>query len=129
MHAPVSVAVSRITEGCCSARKASASARMSRPSASVFSTSEVFPLRWRRTSPGRMAEPLGMFSEEGIAAITLIFGFSRAIARIAARIEAAPPMSHFIVSMPLASLMDRPPESKATPLPVSAIGVRLPAPW
>ena len=64
-----------------------------------------------------------MFSLHGIAAITLIFGFSWAITRIVARIDAAPPMSSFIVSMPLASLIDRPPESNAMPLPVSAIGV------
>ena len=69
-----------------------------------------------------------MFSAEGIAATTLIFGLSRAIAFIVARIDAAPPMSIFIVSMPLASLIESPPESNATPLPVSAIGVEPPAP-
>ena len=69
-----------------------------------------------------------MFSLHGIAAITLIFGFSCAITFIVARIDAAPPMSSFIVSMPLASLIDRPPESNAMPLPVSAIGVARPAP-
>ena len=94
----------------------------------MFSTSEVFPPRWVITSPGFCAEPLGMFSLHGIAAITLIFGFSRAIAFIVPRIDAAPPMSSFIVSMPLASLIDRPPESNAMPLPVRAIGVALPAP-
>ena len=72
--------------------------------------------------------PLGMFSEHGIAVITLTFGFSSAIAFMAARIDAAPPMSHFIVSMPCASLMSRPPESNEIPLPVRAIGVALPAP-
>src|SRR3954465_10690839 len=80
------------------------------------------------TSPGFCAEPLGMFSDDGIAAITLIFGLSSAIARIVARIDAAPPMSHFIVSMPEGSFGARPPESNATPLPVSAMGVALPAP-
>jgi hypothetical protein len=60
--------------------------------------------------------------------MTLIFGSNRAIAFIAARIDAAPPMSIFIVSMPFASLIDRPPESNATPFPVSAIGVDPPAP-
>ena len=63
-----------------------------------------------------------------IAAITLILGFSCATAFIVARIDAAPPMSSFIVSMPLASLIERPPESKAMPLPVRAIGVARPAP-
>ena len=52
--------------------------------------------------------------------MTLIFGFSNAIARIAPRIDAAPPMSPFIVSMPSAGLIDRPPESNEMPL--SAIG-------
>ena len=66
-----------------------------------------------------------MFSEHGIAAITLTFGFNRAIDRIVARIDAAPPMSHFIVSMPAESLSDSPPESNAMPLPVSAIGLAL----
>ncbi len=127
-QAPVSVAVSTISCGSRSRRKASASARTSRPSASVLSTSEVVPPRCVITSPGFWAEPLGMFSLHGIAAITLIFGLSRAIAFIAPRIEAAPPMSSFIVSMPLASLIDSPPESNAMPLPVSAIGVASPAP-
>ena len=54
--------------------------------------------------------------------MTLIFGFSNAIARIAPRIDAAPPMSPFIVSMPSAGLIDRPPESNEIPLPLSAIG-------
>ena len=123
MHAPVSVAVSMITFGFFSARYASASASTSRPSASVFSTSDVVPPRCVSTSPGFVAEPLGMFSDDGIAAITLIFGLRSAITLMVARIDAAPPMSHFIVSMPLASLIDRPPESNAMPLPVSAIGV------
>src|SRR5207344_3053848 len=73
-------------------------------------------------------EPLGMFSAEGIAAITLIFGLSKAIARIVPRIDAAPPMSDFIHSIPVASLIDRPPESNAMPLPVSAIGEPFPPP-
>ena len=45
-----------------------------------------------------------------------------------ARMDAAPPMSHFMVSMPFASLIDRPPESNAIPLPVSAMGVSGPRP-
>ena len=128
MHAPVSVAVSMITLGFFSARKASESARTSRPSASVFRTSDVVPPRCLSTSPGRIADPLGMFSAEGIAAITLIFGLSNAIARIVARIDAAPPMSDFIHSIPVASLIESPPESNAMPLPVSAIGEPFPPP-
>ena len=70
-----------------------------------------------------------MFSEHGIAAITLTLTLRRAIAFIVPRIDAAPPMSIFIVSMPAASLSERPPESNAMPLPVSAIGAVLaPAP-
>ncbi len=94
----------------------------------MFNTSEVLPPRCRSTSPGLAADPLGMFSDDGIAAITFSFGFNSAIAFMVAMIDAAPPMSHFMVSMPLASLMERPPESNAMPLPVSAIGVSLPAP-
>ena len=80
------------------------------------------------TSPGFSAEPLGMFSLHGMAAITLIFGLSNAMDRMVARIDAAPAMSSFIVSMPLRSLMLRPPESNAMPLPESATGVARPAP-
>ena len=43
MHAPVSVAVSTMHDGFFSAGSARASARISRPSASVFSTSDVVP--------------------------------------------------------------------------------------
>jgi hypothetical protein len=128
MHAPVSVAVSMITCGFFSARYASESANTRRPSASVFSTSDVLPPRCVRMSPGFVAEPLGMFSLHGIAAITFTFGLSCAITRIVARIDAAPPMSSFIVSMFFASLIDRPPESNAMPLPVSAIGTERPPP-
>src|SRR6266508_6232239 len=95
---------------------------MRRPSASVLRTSEVLPPRWCRTSPGRSAVPLGRFSDDGIAAITFTRGFSSAMARRAARTAAAPPMSAFIHSMPLASLIESPPESNVMPLPVSAMG-------
>ncbi len=70
-----------------------------------------------------------MFSAEGIAATTFTFGLSCAIACIAPRIDAAPPMSDFIHSMFLASLSDSPPESKAMPLPVRPIvGAAAPPP-
>ena len=62
MHAPVSVARSRIRPGWVSAANASASARISLPSASVFMTSTVLPLRIVRTSPSFMALPPVMFS-------------------------------------------------------------------
>ena len=69
-----------------------------------------------------------MFSEEGIAAITFTRGFRSAIVRIVASIAAAPAMSHFIVSMFLASLIERPPESNVMPLPLIAIGAAVPPP-
>ncbi len=65
MHAPVSVARSMIASGLSSDASESASARISRPSASVLSTSTVLPLRIVSTSPGRIALPLGMFSTSG----------------------------------------------------------------
>ena len=46
-------------------------------------------------------------------------GFSCAIARIAPSTAAPPPMSYFIFSMPSAGLMEMPPVSKVTPLPIS----------
>ncbi len=69
-----------------------------------------------------------MFSAEGIAAITFSFGFSRAMARIAASMVAAPAMSDFIHSIPFASLIDSPPESNVIPLPLRAIGAPVPPP-
>ena len=48
-----------------------ASARMSRPSASVFKTSTVFPSRVRITSPGFTAIPFTRFSELGTMPTTL----------------------------------------------------------
>ena len=124
MQAPVRVAVSMIDRGSFSARYASASASTSRPSASVLSTSEVFPPRCTSTSPGLGRGPARhVLAATGSRRSTFTFGLSRAIARIVARIEAAPPMSSFIDSMFFASLIERPPESNAMPLPVSAIGV------
>jgi hypothetical protein len=65
-HAPVSVARSTIASAFSSTASESASARISRPSASVLSTSTVLPLRIFKTSPGRIAPPLGMFSTSGM---------------------------------------------------------------
>ncbi len=45
---------------------------------------------------------------------------SSAAASTVAATAAAPAMSHFIVTMPVAGLMFRPPESKVMPLPTSA---------
>ena len=65
MHAPVSVARSTMASGSSSVASASASASTNRPSASVFSTSTVVPLRMRNTSPTRVASPPGMLSVRG----------------------------------------------------------------
>src|SRR5215211_2379194 len=126
MHAPVNVATSTTASGLSSAARASASARMRRPSASVLSTSTVLPFRILRTSPGRMAVPLGMFSTIGTYAVTLALTPSSFSTDIAASTAAAPDMSVFIVSMPLDVFSDRPPESKTTPLPTNATEPFLP---
>ena len=124
MHAPVSVARSITAAGFSSAASESASARMSRPSASVLSTSTVFPLRIFSTSPGRIAVPLGMFSTSGTYPTMGVLTSSADSADIAAITAAPPDMSVFIVSMPPAVLSDRPPESNTTPLPTNASDFR-----
>jgi hypothetical protein len=45
-----------------------------------------------------------------------------ASSRIAPVTAPAPPMSHFMSSMPPAGLSEMPPVSKQTPLPISATG-------
>ena len=54
-----------MASGSSSAANASASARISRPSASVLVISTVLPSNIVSTSPGRMAAPDGMFSAIG----------------------------------------------------------------
>ena len=117
---PVRVATSRITSGFRSVARTSASARISRPSASVLSTSTVVPPYIVSTSPGRIAEPDTMFSAIGTKVVTLTGSPSAAIASVAWTTAAAPAMSLFISCMPWAGLMVRPPESKVMPLPTSA---------
>ena len=73
-----------------------------------------------RTSPGRVAVPLGMFSARQAYAVTLIGRPSFAIASIAVTTAAAPAMSIFIVDIPGPLLIERPPESNVMPLPTSA---------
>ena len=99
---------------------------MSRPSASVFSTSTVLPFRILSTSPGRIAVPLGMFSTIGTYAVTFALTPRSFSTDIAASTAAAPDMSVFIVSMPLEVFSDSPPESKTTPLPTNATEPFLP---
>src|SRR5579863_3090969 len=117
--APVSVAAST---RCVHPRRcayAIASIKISRPSASVFSTSMVLPESDVTMSPGLCARLLTMFSTAGTSAVTGIDGFSCARARIAPSTAAPPHMSYFIFSMPSAGLIEMPPLSKVTPLPTS----------
>ena len=74
------------------------------------------------TSPGRWAVPEGMFSVSPSTPTTLALARRRASAAMAPNTAPAPPMSHFISSMPPAGLSERPPLSKHTPLPISATG-------
>ena len=109
-----------MASGFSSAASDSPSARTRRPSASVFSTSMVLPLRARSTSPGLMARPLGMFSVVGMIPITRTGTCRSARADIVASTAAAPDMSVFIDIMPSAVLSESPPESKVIPFPTSA---------
>ena len=105
--------------GASSPARARASARISRPSASVLPTSTVRPARVSSTSPGRMASAETAFSTAGISRRSRT-GRPRAMTRSAsARAWAAPPMSFFIQRMPAEGLRSRPPVSNATPLPTS----------
>ncbi len=115
--APVRVAKSRMTSARNLSAYVSASARTSRPSASVLSTSTVLPLRNRRMSPGRVAEPLGRFSVVGVRAITRTGSFSAFAARTHASTVAAPIMSYFISPIEAEGLIEIPPESNVIPFP------------
>src|SRR5918996_59482 len=66
-----------------------------------------------------------MFSVRPSTPTTLTLALRPASAAMAPYTAPAPPMSHFISSMPEAGLIDRPPLSKHTPLPINAIGGRL----
>ena len=127
-HEPVSVARSITASGFSREARASASARTSRPSASVLSTSTVLPLRKRMTSPGFCAWPPGRFSVAGTKAVTST-GRPRRAAAATAPITAAPPaMSYFMVSIDLGGLSESPPESKVIPLPTRITRRRAPGP-
>ena len=99
-----------------------ASHRISRPSASVLITSTVWPDMLLTTSPGLCALPSGMFSTSAQIPITLARALRPAISRIAPVTAPAPPMSHFISSIPPAGFREMPPVSKQTPLPIRATG-------
>ncbi len=100
----------------------SASASTSRPSASVLSTSMVWPESEVTMSPGRCAVPDGMFSTRPPMPTALTLALRPASARIRPMTTPEPAMSHFMSSMPPAGLIEMPPVSKVTPLPMKAIG-------
>src|SRR3989454_4001933 len=129
--APVSVAASITAAGLKRRAYESASHRMSRPSASVLMISMVLPRWLLTTSPGFTAVPDGRFSVAGIRPTTFTFGLSTPRTSNAPSTAAAPDMSYFMSSMLCAGLIEMPPESNVTPLPISAIGAAsaaLPAP-
>ena len=70
----------------------------SRPSASVFITSTVVPLRMVITSVGRWASPPIMFSARHSSPMTSTGTCRSASAVKTARIAAAPPMSPFMAA-------------------------------
>ena len=102
-----------------------ASASVRRPSASVFSISIVFPFMAVTMSPGFDALPDGMFSVAAMSPCTSAFGARSGSTAKRPRTAAAPAMSHFMVSMWLDGLSDKPPESKVMPLPMMAIFLSL----
>ncbi len=121
--APVRVARSTISFGfTVRCAQVMTSHSTSRPSASVLMTSIVWPFIEVTTSPGRWALPSGMFSTSPQMPMTFALALRPAIASIAPATAPAPPMSHFINSMPAAGLIEMPPVSKVTPFPISAIG-------
>ncbi len=83
----------------------------------------VWPDRLVTTSPGRWALPSGMFSASAQTPTTLALALRPAIAAIAPATAPAPPMSHFIASIPSAGLIEMPPVSKVMPLPTRTTGV------
>ncbi len=103
---------------CASERPVPASTSL--PSASVLSTSTVFPPRMWSTSLGRVAVPDGRFSAMHIHAVMRTGRFRRAAASVTASTVAAPVMSYFIPTMDAAGFSESPPESKVIPLPTSA---------
>ena len=129
MIAPVSVARSTIVAGansCCVQVIASHSTR--RPSASVLMTSIVWPDIEVTTSPGRCAAPSGIFSTSPQMPTTSALALRSASVSIAPATAPAPPISHFMSSMPAGGLRLIPPVSKVTPFPTSAVGLATFAP-
>ncbi len=107
------------SSGFSSSASVSASARISRPSASVLPISTVCPERERSTSPGRKDEPEIAFSTIGISTLSRTLSLASTIACASPSTLAAPPMSFFMSSMPADGLMSSPPVSNVTPFPTS----------
>src|SRR6184192_387267 len=126
--APVSVAMSITAAGLKRRTYDRASHRMRRPSASVLMISIVLPKWLLTTSPGFTACPEGRFSVEGMTPRTLTFGWSSPTVSKVPSTAAAPDMSNFMSSMFCAGLIEIPPESNVTPLPMSATGGAPPPP-
>ena len=123
MMAPVRVARSMMNRGLKrSLQYHSASARTSRPSASVLSTSMVWPDIEVTMSLGRWAEPEGMFSTSPMMPTASTLALRPARAFISPTTVPAPLMSHFMSSMPAEGFSEMPPVSKVTPLPTKATG-------
>ena len=129
MIAPVRVARSTMNFGLKrSLQYQSASASTRRPSASVLMISMVWPDIVVTISPGRWALPSGMFSTRPIDAHGVDLGLARGQRMHEPDQQAAPAMSPFMSSMLAAGLIEMPPVSKHTPLPMNAMArVRLAA--
>ena len=82
--------------------------------------STVLPFIAVTMSPGRVECGPGMFSTAGATASSGVPGASRATVAMAAMTVQAPVLSIFISSIRSDGLMLMPPESKQTPLPMSA---------
>ena len=111
--------MSRSSAGFSRSASASASHRISRPSASVLPISTVMPLRVRMTSSGRKALPETAFSTAGTSTRSRTGSRAAMTAWARPSTVAAPPMSFFISRMPAGGLRSSPPVSKHTPLPTS----------
>ena len=74
-------------------------------------------------SPGRWAAPDGMFSTKPTMPTALTLASRPASAFINPMTTPAPPISHFMSSIPADGLIEMPPVSKVTPLPTKAIGL------
>ena len=105
---------------CAAYQTTSASTR--RPSASVLMISMVWPDIDVTMSPGRCALPSGMFSTRPMRPTALTLALRAASACIRPATQAAPAMSPFMSSMLAAALIEMPPVSKQTPLPMKATG-------